>query len=111
MLDVNFLRFSDSAARLSVRGSVSQSCNRESIDQVEAADYHLRGSLLVPNTNMPLPIRCPKCHHKGSMLLVRSLTVMTLTCAECGHTWATDMNSLPPDVQARVPDALDRLMR
>ena len=60
----------------------------------------------VPNTNRPLPIPCPKCHHDGSRLVVRSLTVMSLTCANCGHFWATDLESLPPEIQKKVPDAL-----
>ena len=54
----------------------------------------------VPNTGRPLPIQCPKCQHEGCVLLVRSLTVMTCTCAKCGHAWATELASLPPDVQA-----------
>ena len=60
----------------------------------------------MPNTGRPLPIPCPKCRHEGCVLLVRSLTVMTCTCAKCGHAWATELASLPPDVQARIPDAL-----
>ena len=50
--------------------------------------------------------RCPKCQHEGSLLVVKSLTIMTLTCAACRHTWATELKSLPPDVQAHIPDAL-----
>jgi hypothetical protein len=60
----------------------------------------------VPNTNRPLPIQCPKCQHNGSRLVVRSLTVMSLTCANCGHFWAADMESLPPEIQEKIPDAL-----
>ena len=60
----------------------------------------------MPNTNQPLPIECPKCQHRGGMLVVKSRTVMTVTCAHCRHTWATDMRSLPPDVQEKV-DSLD----
>ena len=60
----------------------------------------------VPNTNRPLPIQCPKCQHNGSRLVVRSLTVMSLTCAKCGHFWAADMESLPPEIQEKIPDAL-----
>ena len=60
----------------------------------------------VPNTNRPLPIQCPKCHHDGSRLVVRSRTVMSLTCANCGHFWATDLESLPPEIQEKIPDAL-----
>ena len=62
----------------------------------------------MPNTNQPLPFHCPKCHHDGCMLLVKSLTVMTWTCDGCRHMWATDMQQLPPEIQARVPDALER---
>jgi hypothetical protein len=40
------------------------------------------------------------------MLIVKSMTVMMLTCANCRHTWATDMASLPPDIQEKIPDAL-----
>jgi transcription elongation factor Elf1 len=61
---------------------------------------------LMPNSGRPLPIRCPKCEHDGSLLVVKSLTVMTLTCAACAHVWATEMAQLPPNIQARVPDAL-----
>ena len=53
-----------------------------------------------------MPIVCPKCHHQGCVLLVKSLTVMTCTCANCAHVWATELESLPADVQARIPDAL-----
>jgi hypothetical protein len=60
----------------------------------------------MPNTNRPLPIACPKCQHAGSILRVKSLTVMMLTCTRCSNTWATDMRSLPPDIQAKIPDAL-----
>ena len=60
----------------------------------------------VPNTNRPLPIQCPKCQHNGSRLVVKSLTVMSVTCANCGHFWATDLESLPPEIQERIPDAL-----
>jgi hypothetical protein len=40
------------------------------------------------------------------MLIVKSVTVMTLTCASCGHTWATDLPSLPPEIRDRIPDVL-----
>jgi Zn ribbon nucleic-acid-binding protein len=62
--------------------------------------------LQVPNTDRPLPIQCPKCQHNGSKLVVRSLTVMSVTCAKCGHFWATDLESLPPEIQEKIPDAL-----
>jgi transcription elongation factor Elf1 len=61
------------------------------------------------NTDFPLPIQCPKCQHVGSMLLIKSITVMTLKCDSCGHTWATDLASLPPDIRDKVPDALREL--
>jgi len=61
----------------------------------------------VPNTNEPLSFRCPKCQHDGCLLVVKSLTIMTWTCERCRHTWATSMESLPQDVQARIPDALE----
>ena len=60
----------------------------------------------MPNSNRPLPIPCPKCQHVGSMLIVKSLTVMMLTCANCSHTWATELTSLPPEIQEKIPDAL-----
>ena len=63
----------------------------------------------MPNTNRPLHFVCPKCQHDGCLLVVKSLTVMTWTCESCRYTWATDMQSLPPDIQARVPDAIDHL--
>ena len=28
------------------------------------------------------------------------------TCANCGHFWAADMESLPPEIQEKIPDAL-----
>ena len=62
-----------------------------------------------PNTNRPLPIECPKCHYDGCLLVVKSLTVMTVTCVHCRHTWATEMTSLPPDVQERIPKVLQDL--
>ena len=40
------------------------------------------------------------------MLVVKSMTVMMLTCANCRHTWATDMASLPLEIQEKIPDAL-----
>ena len=61
------------------------------------------------NTDFPLPIQCPKCQHVGSMLLIKSITVMTFKCDSCGHTWATDLASLPPDIRDNVPDALREL--
>jgi uncharacterized Zn finger protein len=60
----------------------------------------------MPNTGGPLPIQCPKCQHDGSMLVIKSYTVMTLTCASCGHFWASDLLSLPAEIQKRIPDAL-----
>ena len=70
------------------------------------APTDLRSGSAVPNTKRPLPIPCPKCEHVGSILRVKSMTVMMVTCAGCGHTWATEMSSLPPEVQAKIPDAL-----
>ena len=63
----------------------------------------------MPNTNQPLPIECPKCHYDGCLLVVKSLTIMTCTCVQCRHTWATEMASLPQEVQKRIPEAIDRL--
>jgi len=40
------------------------------------------------------------------VLVVKSTTVMMLTCANCRHTWATDVASLPPDIQEQIPDVL-----
>jgi transcription elongation factor Elf1 len=56
----------------------------------------------MPNTGRPLPVPCPKCQHAGCRLVVKSISVMTLTCARCDHTWATLIESLPPDIQDRV---------
>jgi Zn ribbon nucleic-acid-binding protein len=56
----------------------------------------------VPNSNKPLPIYCPKCNHNGSMLIVQSLTVIMVKCDDCRHTWATDLESLPDEVQEKV---------
>jgi len=56
----------------------------------------------VPNTERPLPIKCPKCQHVGGKLRVRSLTVMMVTCENCSYTWATDLPSLPEDIQDAV---------
>jgi hypothetical protein len=56
----------------------------------------------MPNTNNPLPIVCPKCHHNGSTLIVQSRTVITLKCADCRHTWATDLDALPGELQDKV---------
>ena len=60
----------------------------------------------MPNTNQPLPIECPKCRHIGGLLVVKSRTVMTVRCVSCRHTWATDLPSLPPDIQEKI-EALD----
>ena len=85
------------------RRSVLQGC---SVLHYDALLWKFRRQPQVPNTNRPLPIQCPKCQHNGSRLVVRSLTVMSLTCANCGHFWATDMKSLPPEIQEKIPDAL-----
>ena len=80
--------------------------NRYSLDRYRSRPYdHV--PLPVPNTNRPLPFQCPKCQHEGCLLIVKSLTVMTWTCDSCRHTWATDMASLPDDVQKRIPQALN----
>ena len=57
----------------------------------------------MPNTGCPIPITCPKCQYSGCTLLVKSLTVMTCQCANCGHTWATALDALPPDIQIDRP--------
>ena len=67
-----------------------------------------RINLPLPNTNRPLPITCPKCQHEGSTLVVKSLSIMTVACATCGHTWATEMDVLPPDIQAKVRVVLEQ---
>jgi hypothetical protein len=56
----------------------------------------------VPNTNNPLPIECPKCHHTGSMLIVQSFTVVMVKCDGCRHTWVAAVDSLPAEIQERV---------
>jgi Zn ribbon nucleic-acid-binding protein len=60
----------------------------------------------VPNTDNPLPIACPKCHHNGSMLIVQSLTVIMVKCADCLHTWAADLDGLPSEIQEKVRGVL-----
>jgi hypothetical protein len=40
------------------------------------------------------------------MLVVKSITVMTLTCANCAHFWATDLESLPLEIQQKIPEVL-----
>jgi transcription elongation factor Elf1 len=60
----------------------------------------------MPNTNGPLPIRCPKCGHDGSTLVVKSQTVLTAKCANCDYSWATDLEILPADIQAKVDAVL-----
>lgn len=59
----------------------------------------------MPNTNRPLPIRCPKCPHLGCTLVVRSLSVITVKCASCSHEWATTLQGLPAEIQEKVRDA------
>jgi hypothetical protein len=56
----------------------------------------------MPNSGRPLSILCPKCHRNGCRLVVKSFSVMTVTCAKCGHTWASLIESLPPDIQEKV---------
>jgi uncharacterized Zn finger protein len=56
----------------------------------------------MPNTNRPLLIECPSCHHRGCTLVVKSLTVMTVRCAECQHMWATRLDWLPLEIQDKV---------
>jgi len=63
----------------------------------------------MPNTDRPLPVRCPTCEHLGALLVVKSSTVMTATCARCRHTWATDLLTLPPEIQTRVTDVLRKI--
>ena len=63
----------------------------------------------MPNTNRPLPIACPKCHQEGCLLVVKSLTIMTVRCPRCEYTWATDLRSLPKEIQQKIPDVLKDL--
>lgn len=63
----------------------------------------------MPNSNRPLPIPCPKCRSNGSTLVVKSISVMTVTCASCGHTWATEIHALSPDIQLKVHAVLQEL--
>ena len=60
----------------------------------------------LPNTNNPLRIECPKCRHDRGRLLAESITVITVTCASCHHAWATDLSSLPLEIQEKVHAAL-----
>jgi hypothetical protein len=32
---------------------------------------------------------------------------MTLTCARCPHTWAIELDTVPKEVQERIPDGLN----
>jgi hypothetical protein len=59
----------------------------------------------MPSTNT-LPMQCPKCDHNGGSLVVLSITVVTVKCVSCHHTWATNLESLPPDTQEKVHAAL-----
>ena len=61
----------------------------------------------MPNRNRLWPVRCPKCDHSGSRLVLASRTIMTLKCSSCGHTWATDLETLTPDIQQHVRDMLE----
>ena len=61
----------------------------------------------MPNTNRPLPIPCPKCHHDGSTLVAMSQTIITVTCASCRHSWATELDTLPLDIQVNVQVAVE----
>ena len=102
-----------------IRVSNPHACTfgRCAIDSVTATDFlhlpdhrvrprsftkPLLGDAAVPNTNRPLPIRCPKCRHSWSKLVVKSLTVMTVTCTACKHTWETELKGLPLEIQERV---------
>jgi transcription elongation factor Elf1 len=58
----------------------------------------------MPKKDRSLPIQCPKCHHHGSTLLIKSYTVMTLMCVSCRHMWASDLMSLPAEIQKKIPD-------
>jgi Zn ribbon nucleic-acid-binding protein len=58
------------------------------------------------NAEFPLPIQCPNCQHVGSMLLIKSLTVIMVKCASCRHAWATDFDSVPPEIQQKVNEVL-----
>lgn len=60
----------------------------------------------MPNTNRPLPIHCPKCDHGASTLVVKSWTVMTVECTNCHHSWATELDALPGDIQVKVHEVL-----
>ena len=61
----------------------------------------------MPNTNNPLPIICPKCHYGGSMVIVQSRTVIMVKCADCRHTWATNLDGLPSEIQEKVRALLE----
>jgi hypothetical protein len=34
--------------------------------------------------------------------MVQSITVIMVKCADCSHTWATDLDDLPDDIQVKV---------
>jgi hypothetical protein len=40
------------------------------------------------------------------MLIVQSQTVIMVKCADCHHTWATDLDRLPREIQEKVHAAL-----
>lgn len=56
----------------------------------------------MPNTDRPLRIPCPKCQRTGCTLVVKSISDMTVTCPNCGHSWATELEALPEDIQQIV---------
>jgi ribosomal protein S27E len=56
----------------------------------------------VPNTDRPLQIPCPKCEHTACTLVVKSISDMTVKCPNCGHSWATELEALPEDIQMMV---------
>jgi transcription elongation factor Elf1 len=63
---------------------------------------HLSELVLVPNTDRPLRIPCPKCQRTGCTLVVKSISDMTAVCPNCSHSWATELEALPEDIQQIV---------
>ena len=38
--------------------------------------------------------------------MAKTTSVMTVTCARCDHLWATEAESLSPDLQEKVRETL-----
>ena len=63
---------------------------------------HLSEIVLRAQHRPALRIPCPKCQRTGCTLVVTSISDMTVTCPNCGHSWATELEALPEDIQQIV---------